>query len=75
MRLPAHKTEAVYRRYAIVSKRDLREAVQRLAVRTRDHWSHSPKSAPTYPTGPSRVGHRLCRAAGSRIGLLRFGDV
>jgi integrase len=32
MRLTGHKTEAVYRRYAIVSERDLREAVQRLAA-------------------------------------------
>ena len=32
MRLTGHKTEAVYRRYAIVSERDLREAVERLAA-------------------------------------------
>ena len=30
MRLVAHKTDAIYRRYAIVSESDLREAVEKL---------------------------------------------
>jgi hypothetical protein len=30
MKLTGHKTKAVYRRYAIVSSEDLREAVRRL---------------------------------------------
>jgi hypothetical protein len=30
MQLTGHKTEAVYRRYAITSEADLREGVQRL---------------------------------------------
>lgn len=34
MRLTGHKTEAVYRRYAITSEADLREAVDRLAMGT-----------------------------------------
>ena len=32
MKLTGHKTEAVYRRYAIVSDSDLREAAQKLAA-------------------------------------------
>ena len=32
MKLTGHKTEAVYRRYAIVSKSDLAEGVQKLAA-------------------------------------------
>ena len=31
MKLTGHKTEAVYRRYAIVSKSDLEEGVEKLA--------------------------------------------
>jgi hypothetical protein len=31
MRLTGHKTESVYRKYAIVSQSDLREGVQKLA--------------------------------------------
>jgi len=31
MKLTGHKTESVYRRYAIVSYADLREGVQKLA--------------------------------------------
>jgi hypothetical protein len=30
MKITGHRTEAVYRRYAIVSEADLREAVQKL---------------------------------------------
>jgi integrase len=33
MKLTGHKTEAVYRRYAIVSEADLTEAVKKLAAR------------------------------------------
>jgi hypothetical protein len=32
MKLTGHKTEAVYRRYAIVAESDLREAVTKLAA-------------------------------------------
>ena len=32
MKLTGHKTESVYRRYAIVSERDLAEGVQKLAA-------------------------------------------
>jgi len=32
MQLTGHKTEAVYRRYAIVSEADLREGVAKLAA-------------------------------------------
>ena len=32
MKLPGHKTEAVYRRYAIVAESDLREAGTKLAA-------------------------------------------
>jgi hypothetical protein len=32
MRLVGHKTEQIYRRYAIVSESDLREAVQKSAT-------------------------------------------
>lgn len=32
MKLTGHKTESVYRRYAIVSEADLREGVQKLAA-------------------------------------------
>jgi len=34
MRLVGHKTESVYRRYAIVSESDLREAVDKLGAVT-----------------------------------------
>jgi len=34
MKLTGHKTESVYRRYAIVSERDLAEGVQKLAALT-----------------------------------------
>jgi len=32
MKLVGHKTESVYRRYAIVSESDLREAVEKLGA-------------------------------------------
>ena len=32
MKLVGHKTESMYRRYAITSERDLREGVQKLAA-------------------------------------------
>jgi hypothetical protein len=34
MRLVGHKTESIYRRYAIVSENDLREAVEKLGAAT-----------------------------------------
>ena len=34
MKLVGHKTESVYRRYAIVSESDLREAVEKLGAVT-----------------------------------------
>lgn len=45
MQLTGHKTEAVYRRYAITSEADLREAVDRLnsrPVNRRVGWTASP---------------------------------
>ena len=35
MKLTGHKTESVYRRYAIVAESDLQEAVTKVALRLR----------------------------------------
>ena len=46
MQLTGHKTEAVYRRYAITSEADLREGVDRLnGVRNTDRGTTSGKQS------------------------------
>ncbi|MGD0991735.1 MAG: site-specific integrase [Gemmatimonadales bacterium] len=46
MKLTGHKTEAVYRRYAIVAESDLREGVGKLAALTNSsHQKQNPKAA------------------------------
>jgi Phage integrase family len=48
MKLTGHRTESVYRRYAIVSDADLQAASERLAVAARHNFRHNP---PTRQTG------------------------
>ena len=43
MKLTGHKTESVYRRYAIVSKRDLEEATRRLDALSGKNESKEPE--------------------------------
>lgn len=40
MKLTGHKTESVYRRYAIVSKSDLEEATRRAGCTVGQEWEH-----------------------------------
>src|SRR5947207_4935132 len=53
MKLTGHKTEAVYRRYAIVSEADLAAGVTRLAVL---HESLTKATRTVVPTRPVRSG-------------------
>jgi hypothetical protein len=39
MKLTGHKTENVYRRYAIVAEADLREAGEKLTAADANYWS------------------------------------
>jgi hypothetical protein len=45
MQLTGHKTEAVYRRYAITSEADLREGVDRLNDRRHDRGAQASRPA------------------------------
>jgi hypothetical protein len=45
MKLTGHKTESIYRRYAIVSEGDLSEGVKKLAA-----LHHAQAATPTSPT-------------------------
>jgi hypothetical protein len=42
MKITGHRTEAVYRRYAIVSDADLQAASERLALAARHNFRHNP---------------------------------
>ncbi len=42
MKITGHRTEAVYRRYAIVSDADLQAASERLALAARHDFRHNP---------------------------------
>jgi hypothetical protein len=52
MKLTGHKTEAVYRRYAITSAADLSEGVAKLATL---HGATSSKTVLPFPTGTIRA--------------------
>jgi hypothetical protein len=62
MKLTGHKTEAVYRRYAIVSESDLREAVAKLS-RASDSRMGT-KSPLTGTVGISGVSRKLAEGEG-----------
>jgi hypothetical protein len=62
MKLTGHKTEAVYRRYAIVSETDLREAVAKLS-RASDSRMGT-KSPLTGTVGISGVSRKLAEGEG-----------
>src|SRR5207247_4350426 len=73
MRLTGHKTEAVYRRYAIVSEADLAAGVTRLAVLHESLTKGTRTVVPMRPvrSGGGHPGHRGCgqpRAAAPRSG-------
>src|SRR5207245_70649 len=73
MKLTGHKTEAVYRRYAIVSEADLAAGVTRLAVLHESLTKGTRTVVPMRPvrSGGGHPGHRGCgppRAAAPRSG-------
>ncbi len=47
MQLTGHKTESVYRRYAIVAEQDLRDGVEKLAANGIVKAKSSPSGVPT----------------------------
>ena len=62
MKLTGHKTEAVYRRYAIVSEADLAAGVTRLAVLHESLTKATRTVVPMRPvrSGGGHPGHRGC---------------
>lgn len=56
MKLVGHKTESIYRRYAIVSQRDLAEGVARLALLRREPVSARVSHAIGHKSGTARAG-------------------
>ena len=62
MKLTGHKTEAVYRRYAIVSEADLAAGVTRLAVLHESLTKGTRTVVPMRPvrSGGGHPGHRGC---------------
>ncbi len=66
MKLTGHKTEAVYRRYAIVSETDLREGGQKLAALDANHQGE-PKTVLPLPRSRTEVAH--FRDSEPKVGL------
>jgi integrase len=58
MKLTGHKTESVYRRYAIVAERDLAEGVQKLASFRQADRRRAVQGARTMRTPRSRLSRR-----------------
>ena len=61
MKLTGHKTEAVYRRYAIVSEADLHEAAGKLERLSRDTGT---KTGTPGPAGGTGVRRKLAEGEG-----------
>jgi len=66
MALVGHRTESIYRRYAIADERSLHEAGTKLEVLLGANWRASMRSrSAAHPPSPVRVASRLTRRSGA----------
>jgi hypothetical protein len=62
MKLTGHKTETVYRRYAIVSESDLADGVKKLAALQAADPANPRRVLPLYKAGPPRTSTGLAQS-------------